>query len=253
MKLLHLQTATLSSLLGLIEAEPGQYRYMFRGQTNAAWNLTPALYRMENISIHSDTLENSYDLFESRLIDRFFEEGQPYLPSGNRSYSGDRILAQHFGVPTRLLDWSLDPFVALFFAVESWQTSDDAAVFLLMPDAQYRPEEVTGLGPHKAIALIPPAFDRRIPAQKSIFTFHPYGPSNSAFVPLNLRADIGNQITTSTNTLERAFAKIIIPTQFKRRLFSTLLQLGIDRRNLFPGLDGVGSDVAIRARTGQIF
>jgi hypothetical protein len=51
----------------------------------------------------------------------------------------------------------------------------------------------------------------------------------------------------------RGFAKIIIPQSLKRLLFERLLDVGIDRRNLFPGLDGVGADTAARAKCGQWF
>lgn len=131
--------------------------------------------------------KESYDTFEVQALKRFFNEGLPYLPPLPRSYSNDRILAQHFGVPTRLLDWSRDPLVATFFAVEDWQTDADAAIYMLHPNACHLPEEVRSLGPHQVIALTPPAIDRRIPAQKSMFTFHPYGPPDKPFVPLNER------------------------------------------------------------------
>jgi hypothetical protein len=50
----------------------------------------------------------------------------------------------------------------------------------------------------------------------------------------------------------RGFAKIIIPGHIARYLRDILLGFGIDRRNLFPGLDGVGMDIGGRARTGHI-
>jgi hypothetical protein len=186
------------------------------------------------------------------FLDRFFREGLPYLPRLERGYSNDRILAQHFGVPTRLLDWSHDPFVALFFAVQDWQRDCDAAIFMVLPDAHHRPEDVRSLGPHKVISITPPAIDRRIPAQKSVFTFHPYGDPHGPFVPLDMRDEIGNQITTKNNELTRGFAKIVIPKRLKRHLFHNLLQAGIDRRNLFPGLDGVGVDIAARMQIGML-
>jgi hypothetical protein len=126
---------------------------------------------------------------------------------------------------------------------------------MILPDAKHLPEDVRSLGPHNVIELEPPAIDRRIPAQKSVFTFHQYGPPEKPFVPLDQRTDIGNFITTGPtgNERVRGFAKIIIRYRFKQFLYHTLLSLGIDRRNLFPGLDGVGTDIAARARTGQVW
>ncbi len=252
MRIVELKDHSLSSLFGAIESQPGSYRNLFRGQKNAGWGLIPPLYRISSLGISSGTLEGNYDLFEQRSIDMFFNEGLPYLPSIQRSYSNDRILAQHFGVPTRLLDWSRDPLVATFFAVENSQSEEDAALYMILPDAHYRPEQVKSLGPHKAIELVPPAIDRRIPAQKSVFTFHPYGPADKPFVPLDERAEMGNAITTATGTV-LGFVKIIIPSRIKASLCRTLLGLGIDRRNLFPGLDGVGADIAARARAGRLW
>lgn len=247
-----LDSASLSELLKIIEDEPAGPRHLFRGQGNAAWKLLPGLYRREHIPVGAGTLESSFDIFEVMCIERFFNEGLPYLPSLPRGYSNDRILAQHFGVPTRLLDWSNDPLVAAYFAVEKWWEETDAAVFMLLPDARYKPEDVRSLGPHKAISLTPPAIDRRIPAQKSVFTFHPYGPPDAPFVPLDDRPDMGNQVTAADNTLTRGFAKITIPQIRKRFILHRLLEAGVDRRNLFPGLDGVGADIAMRMSVGGI-
>ncbi|WP_394344613.1 FRG domain-containing protein [Aliirhizobium smilacinae] len=246
-----MQTSSLSEYLSLIESQPGDYRHIFRGHHDSCWGLVPGLYRIQNPNIFNGTLEASYDAYEARCLEVFFNEGLPYLPSIQRGYSNDRILAQHFGVPTRFLDWTRDPLVALFFAVEQ-DVDIDAAVFMILPDAQYLPEHVRSLGSHKAIALTPPAIDRRIPAQKSVFTFHPFGPSDAPFVPLDQRPDMGNQIT-SGDGLVRGFTKIVIPARRRRHLRHTLLSIGVDRRNLFPGLDGVGMDVGARARSMLIF
>ncbi len=247
-----LDSASLADLLRIIEDEPAGSRHLFRGQGNSAWKLLPGLYRRENIPVGGGTLEANFDTYENMCIEMFFNEGLPYLPSLARTYSNDRVLAQHFGVPTRLLDWTSDPFVAVYFAVERWWEETDAAIFMLLPDAQYKPEEVRNVGPHQAIMLTPPAIDRRIPAQKSAFTFHPYGPPDAPFVPLDDRINMGNQVTTTNNTLTRGFAKITIPQVRKRHILHRLLEAGVDRRNLFPGLDGVGADIAMRMSAGGI-
>lgn len=252
LKIIELMGHTPAALLSLIEEQPGSYRHLFRGQSDASWNLIPALYRSTELNLGAKHWEEKYDLWEQQSLKLFFDEGLPYLPPLERNYSNDRILAQHFGVATRLLDWSKDPLVATFFAVEDWKSELDAALFMILPDAHYRPEEVRSLGPHTAISLRPPAIDRRIPAQKSVFTFHPYGPSEAPFVPLDLRDDIGNHITIPGGTT-RGFVKIVIPKRAKVHLHQTLSGMGIDRRNLFPGLEGVGATITARARSGQLF
>jgi hypothetical protein len=247
MKVLKLRKASIASLFELIESQPLSTHYLFRGQRDASWGLVPGLYRTKP-NIHSTSIEDQFDLYENMCLERFFNEGLPYLPPIPRGYSNDRILAQHFGVPTRLLDWTADPLVATYFAVEKWNTETDAALFMIVPDATYRREDVKGLGSHQAIAFRPPAIDRRIPAQKSMFTFHPYGAPDAPFVPLDERPEMGNLVSSG----ERGFAKIIIPKSRKRHVFQALIAMGVDRRNLFPGLDGVGFDVAARAASGQL-
>lgn len=253
MKTLTFEGTSIGELIALIERQPGGLRHLFRGQGDAAWVLMPSLYRIEHPNVHAGTQERSYDHYEAALIDLFFREGHPYLPAIQRGYSNDRILAQHFGVPTRLLDWSRDPLVALYFALEDWSQQTDAAIYMLLPDAKYLPEQIKGAGPHQAIELTPPAIDRRIPAQKSVFTFHSYGTPDEPFVPLDLREGVGNHITDASNGLVRGFYKIIIPAHRRRLLFQSLLGMGVDRRNLFPGLDGVGADISQRANLGQVW
>lgn len=247
-----LQTASLADLFGLIEKLPGAQGHLFRGHSDAAWPLVPTLYRLTP-NVHAGSISKNYDSFEAQLIERFFQEGLPYLPAISRSYSNDRALAQHFGAPTRLLDWSEDPLVATFFAVEKWDIPTDAAVFMILPEAHFRPEDVKSFNSLQSIAFRPPAIDRRIPAQRSMFTFHPHEPADQPFAPLEKRANIGSQVSNpyGRGGVVRGFAKIVIPQSFKRTLFDRLSRIGIDRRNLFPGLDGVGADTAARARTGQ--
>ncbi|MBR0764152.1 FRG domain-containing protein [Bradyrhizobium japonicum] len=247
-----LQKASLADLFGLIEKLPGAQGHLFRGQRDAAWRLIPTLYRLTP-NIQGGSIAEGFDLFEANLIHRFFQEGLPYLPLISRSYSNDRALAQHFGAPTRLLDWSEDPLVATFFAVEQWETKTDAAVFMILPEARFRPEDIKSFNGIQSAAFRPPAIDRRIPAQRSMFTFHPHDPKDQPFVPLeqrpNIGGDVGNPYGKGGNI--RGFAKIVIPQSLKQQLFLRLSRIGIDRRNLFPGLDGVGADTTARARTGH--
>lgn len=247
-----LKTPNLSKLLEIIENEPAGSRHLFRGQGNAEWKLLPSLYRRQRVPYGGISLKEGFDRYENDCISRFFKEGMPYLPTLPRSYSNDRIIAQHFGVPTRLLDWSRDPFVAAYFAVENWKSDFHAAIYMILPDAMALPEEIGNIDSYKAVEMIPPAIDRRIPSQKSVFTHHPYGEVSMPFIPLDDRPEMGGQVTTIDNDVTRGFAKILIPKELKGIILGHLLQMGVDRRNLFPGLDGVGADIAMRMEIGGI-
>jgi hypothetical protein len=97
--------------------------WVFRGHAKESWLLRTTLDR------HTPP-EITRAAAESTLLTEFQKRAPRYVPPGDRpTNKGDWLaLMQHFGAPTRLLDVTKSPFVALYFAVEDATDHEPCAV-----------------------------------------------------------------------------------------------------------------------------
>jgi hypothetical protein len=103
---------------------------LFRGHGNASWALLPTLGRHFN-RLMAKGKSKDYLLKEERYSLEIFEkEAVAYLPGSKIDPWELMAMAQHHGLATRLLDWTHNPMVALFFAVCD-ENNLDGAVFAL--------------------------------------------------------------------------------------------------------------------------
>ncbi len=96
----------------------------FRGHTDAQWKLAPNLYRVRypkrGIRIIEDEIRQEFMMRAPGLTDR-----------GPLNSWEWYFTMQHFGAPTRLLDWTEGVLIALYFAVRDSRGESDAAIWAL--------------------------------------------------------------------------------------------------------------------------
>lgn len=220
--------------------------YIFRGQLDSNWKLEPSLQRKCDLK--------DMKMIEKKLINLFNKGAYAYL-DGIMIPTSDietMIIMQHYGAPTRLLDWSKSPYVAAYFAFENLQSDiNNVSIWVVNverlrhfhnegkiadiyknPDSPNRFEGIQraiNSGVDGLISLVPRKMDQRMLSQQSVF-----------LMPLNLDKTFYENMDYYENAAGEldAFTKITIPYNLRHRVLYELTLMNIDARTLFPGLDG---------------
>lgn len=208
----------------------------YRGQADESWKLLSSFDRLKNPP--SETyLVNKFRQNASFLMDK-------QAPSNDFEWL---FMMQHYGVPTRLLDWTENPLIALYFAVNDY-TEKDAVLWVLSPQQlngnsneseTYIPafEERDYLGSYTTekydkgtdkgilpIAAIATRNNPRIQAQMGVFTI-----SHREKTPID---EIGKKSHVK---------KYVIPFALKEQIMKELSLLGVSRFSVFPELPSIGA------------
>jgi len=101
-------------------------RFVWRGAANSRWGLYSSLARyFEDINGEVPATESELRAFEQGVVDEAREWALDWHSSGGRLMALELLAAlQHYGVPTRLIDFTFNPLIALWFAVETVEDDD---------------------------------------------------------------------------------------------------------------------------------
>lgn len=240
--------------------EGSSERLFFRGQCNANWDIRPSIFRDSLISIEEEMIEKAI----SRVPDEFL----------NCNSAFDELTKlQHYGLPTRLLDVTMNPLVALYFACCSKDKSKedeeskgvvyygsayakhctDVDVVILSSLAKMKITRYTTLYDIKeALGLHDKNPERLIHTiQGSLFVMPKYSNNrlvsqNGAFMLVgaisideNTQNVWKSKVQKSVHNMDSFFKpeRIVIPEECKDQILSELDLLNINEASLFPELE----------------
>ena len=222
--------------------------YIYRGLSRFDYQLKTSLIR----------LKGPYQDLEFHLL-RNFKKYSSRPDINNKSDWEWLALAQHHGLPTRLLDWTYSPYVALHFATDDidkfhhdgviWALNYESLKKYLPKKLQDKVDEIgsnsfttamlrelyqniTELSKEESdfvVAFEPPSLDYRIVNQYAIFTFMSHSSS------------ILNEWLLDKPEL---YFRIRIPAKMKWEIRDKLDQVNINERVLFPGMVGLSKWLA---------
>lgn len=233
-----------SAIFGLYKTKPGWL--WFRGHRDKTWNLQPTVWRG-----HSEEVERY-------MSNRFYARARTRHPQspGNEDWAGWISLMQHYGLPTRLLDWTMSALVAAFFATHKYRYTENektmACIWVIDAIALNVSQGFESVAPPlnywMAQRLVRPAFkgtdredseplaqviaamavecDPRMQVQQGAFTVHTTA-----------------QFLSDLPGADRWLHQLVIPTDAAKHIAWQLAALGVREAELFPDLDHLASDL----------
>lgn len=196
---------------------------IFRGEGRVDWPLLCKVGRCYvSGSQRRDPLLERYPEIEITILEEFKRRSLPYIHRIPENDWEWLALAQHQGLPTRLLDWSTNPLVAAYFAIWENYVGDSVIYVCSRKDLGLGRRSQSPFSLDQDVLFEPTHTSSRITAQSSLFTVH--SDPRKAFCRPSLR-------------------RLIIKQECLIELGIALEKFGMTDAILFPGMEGVSKSL----------
>jgi len=238
-------------------------RWIFRGQRKSAWGLKSSL---ERAALDRFNCKPAHMLeIERGLLRKFEREAHHYLsrlPEPN-DFMQWLALMQHFGAPTRLLDWSYSFYVAAYFSIERLEPDGTCAIWAFDSD-WWRARALRALPPEVEAILMQSdpnakkpntvaAILRRAEPLPLVFQLNPYRLNERLVLQQGIfvaPADVRTSFMENLNAIaDEEACDHLVKLELRgshevlRNAIRELTQMNISRATLFPGLDGFATNL----------
>jgi hypothetical protein len=261
----------------LLNVQFQNLEWLFRGHSRVDWRLETSLERA--VVRHAEVIPGGpliehwmahpHVLAEKYVLLTFQRRAHHYIPKlpAESEVMDWLALMQHHGVPTRLLDWTSSPYVALYFALEASSPDETCAVWAVdsswvvetansvlmkhdpkfpqVPDIrafhQYLNEILLQQNPNVVVVVNPVRMNERAAAQQGMFL-----------------CDLGKSRRFDISLLDMIVSyppkspvvwKVEVTPDERVRFFHELGRMNISGESLFPGLDGFARSIRVRLQS----